>query len=57
MSGISQRFDGFIQKQTNKHSFCLSVLSAGYIRVALKVSVADGLDELLSDFNDVLFPP
>ena len=27
-----------------------------YIRVALKVSIADCLDKLLSDFNDVLFP-
>lgn len=27
-----------------------------YIRVALKVSIADCLDKLLSDFNDVLLP-
>lgn len=26
------------------------------IRVALKVSIADGFNELFGDFNDVLFP-
>lgn len=31
-------------------------MSGGHSRVALKVAVADGFDELLGDFDDVLLP-
>lgn len=36
--------------------YCQSSKWRRDVRVALEVSVADGLDELLSHFNDVLFP-